>query len=352
MLPFLKKKKQETVLGLDIGSSCIRLIHLREKGRGSFAVDAFGVLPINPETIVEGSIIDPSAVVDTIQHLRTQLQLKEKRVAFSLSGNAVFVKTIKVASSPDPLEMRESILWEAEQFVPFPRDEVMLDYHIVGDPSREMQVDVIVVALKRDAAQVYLDTIQQAGFEPVILDVDAFAMQNAFELNYPDEASSDRVLLLAQIGASKTNINIVRGGHPLLVRDVMVGARALTDILRTEFNLTYDQAELAKRGRYEIRMEQVQPYIQQIIQDICREIQKTYRFFTNSYGEIALSKAYICGGGSNLVGLEEALSGVLRCPVEKLDPFRVLDYSAVDPTLIDEYRYASAVAVGLGIRKA
>ncbi len=351
MLPFLKSKKKESVIGLDIGSANIRMIHLREKARQSFAVVAFGVLPISPETIVEGAIIDPSAVVDTIQHLRTQLQVKERRVAFSMSGNAVFVKTLKVASSPDPLEMRESIMWEAEQFLPFPRDEVMLDYHVVGDPARDMQVDVVVVALKRDAAQVYLDAIQQAGFEPVVLDVEAFAMQNAFELNYPEEAGSDRLIMLAQVGASKTNINIIRGGHPLLVRDVMVGARALTDMLRTEFNLTYDQAELAKRGRYEIRMEQIQPYVNQVIQDICREIQKTFRFFTNSFGEIALSKVYLCGGGANLPGLDDALSGILKCQVEKMDPFRVLDYSAVDPNLIEDYRYASAVAVGLGIRK-
>ena len=348
----LFKKKPEQLLGLDIGSANVRLIYLREKGQRTYSLDAFGVLPLSPETIVEGSIIDPSAVVDTLGHLVTQLQVKERRVAFSISGNAVFVKTLRVGSVEDPYEMRESIFWEAEQFLPFPRDEVMLDYHIIGDPATQPQVDVVVVALKRDVAQMYLDTLRQANLEPICLDIDAFAVQNAFELNYPDEVRGNTVIMLINIGASKTNINIMKGGEPLLVRDAMVGVRALTDLVRAEFNLTYDQAELAKRGRYEIRPEQLKPYINQVLQDIGRELQKTYRFFQSSYPDSPVKKIYISGGGSQTLGLKDYLAQVTQVPVEMMDPFRVLDTSAVDPGLLDEHRYASAVTVGLGIRKA
>lgn len=344
-------KKQEPLIGLDIGSANVRLLQVREKGHKTYALEAFGVLPLNPEAIVEGAIIDPSAVVDTLRHLISQLQIKNRKVAFSISGNAVFVKTLRVGSIEDPYEMRESIFWEAEQFLPFPRDEVMLDYHILGNPATQPQVDVVVVALKRDVAQIYLDTLRQANLEPVCLDVDAFAVQNAYELNYPEDVRGNKIVMLVNIGSSKMNINIVRGEEPLLVRDAMVGVRALTDLVRTEFNLTYDQAELAKRGRYEIRVEQLKPYINQVLQEIGRELQKTYRFFQNSYPNTAVSKVYLSGGGSQTIGIIDYLKQITQLPVEMQDPFRVVDTSSLDPTLLDEQRYASAVVMGLGIRK-
>ncbi len=347
----LFKKKKGRLIGLDIGSSAVRMLLLNGGEKGAYSIDAYGLVPLPPEAIVEGAIIDPNAVIDAIQHLMNQVNVKQGKVAFSIGGSSVFVKKVTIAGTEDPLELRESVYWEAEQFLPFPREEVMLDYHLLGDPTVQPKVDVVVVALKRDIAQVYIDTIQQTGLEPAVLDIDAFAVQNAFELNYQAEYNSSNVFMLLNIGASKTTINVIQNGEPLLVRDAMIGMRILTELIKNEFNLTYDQAELVKRGRHEIRLEQVRPYVSQVSQDIAREIDKTMRFFTNSYPELKVSKVFLCGGGALTPGLVDYIKTVVKVPAELCDPMRLIDTSHVDEEFIEEVRYASAVVVGLALRR-
>ena len=344
------RRRKGLLVGLDIGSNSVKAVQLVERG-GRYSVETLGLIPLAPEVIVEGQIIDPPAVADSIQKLFEQAQIKTQRVAFAASGSAVFVKRVSVPATPDPAELHESILWETEQYLPFSREEVLIDYHILQEESTETQVEAVIVALKRDYAQMYIDIIQQANLEPAVFDIDAFAIQNAFEVNYPELAQTRDVVALIHVGASKLTMNIVRGMDPLFVRDAMMGMRALTEIIRTEFNLTYDQAELAKRGRYEIRLEQLRPYMQQVFQDIAREIAKTIRFFRQNFTELTIRQAFLSGGGVLTPGFREFTQHAIELPVEILDPFRTIDASNVDPDFIEEHRPILAVAVGLALRR-
>jgi type IV pilus assembly protein PilM len=344
-------KKRGLLVGLDVGSSAVKVMTLAEKKRGSYAIESLGLVPLPPEAIVEGQIIDPPAVADAIRKLMDQAGVRSRRVAFSVAGSAVFVKRVSVPATADRAELHESILWEAEQYLPFSREEVLIDYQVLETTSSTGQIQAVIVALKRDFAQMYLDALHQGRVEPVVLDIDAFAVQNAYELNYPELTRSQTVVALMNVGATKTNINIVQGTEPLFVRDAMVGMRSLTELVRTEFNLTYDQAELAKRGRYELRMEQIRPYFQQVFQDFGREITKTFRFFKQNFQDIEIRRVLLSGGGALTPGFKEFVQQTVGAPTELMDPTRALDTSAVDPEFLEEQRPALAVVVGLALRR-
>src|SRR5215471_4303362 len=218
-------KKLKPVVGLDIGSSAVKAVELKAAGKG-FKVAAFAVQPVPPDSIVDGAIIDGAAVADAIKRLFESKAFKTKEVAASLSGNAVIVKKINLPVMTEA-ELSESIYWEAEQYIPFDIQDVNLDYQILNPgTSGEAQgtMEVLLVAAKKEKIADYTGVISQAGRTPVIVDVDAFALQNAYETNYGLEAES--VVVLLNAGASAININILTGDQSVFTRDISIGGNA------------------------------------------------------------------------------------------------------------------------------
>src|SRR6188508_3449361 len=240
--------KSKSVIGLDIGSSAVKAVELKPAGKG-FRVAAYGEEPVPADAIVDGAIIDAAAVAEAIRQVfERNKAFKGKDVCASLSGNAVIVKKITLPVMTES-ELDESIYWEAEQYIPFDIQDVNLDYQILdtgGGPDAKGTMDVLLVAAKKEKIADYTGVIAQAGRTPVIVDVDAFALQNAFEANYG--LDPDRNIVLLNAGASAININILRGDRSVFTRDISMGGNEYTEALQKELGLPYEAAEQLKKG--------------------------------------------------------------------------------------------------------
>ena len=231
-------------VALDIGSAFIKLVRLKAS-KGGYHLDKFGMVPLPPEVIVEGAVMDAGRVVEAIKELLDSQQVKTKEVVLSVSGSSVIIKRISVADMTDE-ELSESIKWEAEQYIPFSIDDVNVDFQKLGPGAQEGQADVLLVAVKKDKINDYINLVKEAGLDPVVLDVDAFALANMYELNYDLEAG---ITALLNIGASVMNINILKDGMSIFTRDVTVGGNRYTEALQREFGLSYRGRGKSKAGR-------------------------------------------------------------------------------------------------------
>ncbi len=240
--------KLKSVVGLDIGSSAVKAVELKAIGN-SYRVAAFGSQPVPPDSIVDGAIIDAGAVADAIRRVfDANKAFKAKDVCASLSGNAVIVKKITLPVMTQA-ELDESIYWEAEQYIPFDVQDVNLDYQILDPgtgPDSRGSMDVLLVAAKKDKIGDYTGVIAQAGRNAVVVDVDAFALQNAYEMNYGLEPG--QVVVLLNAGASAINVNILNGDQSVFTRDVSIGGNAYTEALQKDLDLPYERGGAAQEG--------------------------------------------------------------------------------------------------------
>ena len=344
--------KSRTLVGLDIGSSAAKAVQLKASGKVQRVV-AFASEPISPDSIVDGAIIDGAGVADAVRRALERAGSKTNAVAGSVSGNAVIVKKISLPQMTD-VELAESIRWEAEQYIPFDVQDVNLDYQILdaGGTAGKPSMDVLLVAAKKDKIADYTGVIAQAGRTPVIMDVDAFAIQNAFEANYDVEPEAVHVLM--NVGASATNINIVSGGASLFTRDISIGGNAFTEAIQREFNLPFEQAEQAKRGggAASVKPEDLAPVMKAVAENVLLEIQKTFDFFRATATTDRLDRIMLCGGSSRVEGLAAALGERFGLPVEPLNPFRRIEFDEAKlGATVADIAPTAVVAVGLALRR-
>ena len=346
--------KKKGLVGLDIGSSAVKAVELKSGGKGGaeHQLVNIGMEALPPEAIVDGAIMDSGAVIDAIQRLFTSQKIKTSDVATSVSGNAVIVKKISLPQM-SPEELAESIHWEAEQYIPFDIQDVALDYEVIEGSGGGGNMDVLLVAVKKDKISDYTSVITQAGKTPRIVDVDVFALQNCHEINYG--ADSGRVVALLNLGAAITNVNIVRGSNSLFNRDIAVGGNLATDALQKDLGLPYESAEALKRGEQVegTLPDSVFPVLQSTAENIVSEIQKTFDFFRATTQEERIDQVYLAGGSARLQGLRELLMERLDTQVDLLNPFNAVTYSPkdVDADLVNQMGPAAAIAVGLAVRK-
>lgn len=342
--------KNKSVVGLDIGSSAVKAVELKVSGKG-YRVAAIASEPIPPDSIVDGAIIDGGAVADAIRRVFARKNFKAKDVAASLSGNAVIVKKISLPVMTEQ-ELAESIYWEAEQYIPFDIQDVNLDYQVL-DPGTDGRptMDVLLVAAKKEKIADYTNVITQAGRQAVVVDVDAFALQNAYEANY---GVSGDVVALLNAGASATNVNIVSNGQSLFTRDISLGGNAYTEAVQRELNLPFDSAELAKKG-YPVEghaFEDVSPVLHAVTENLLLEIQKTFDFYRATAVSDQIDRVVLSGGASAVDGFADALADRFSLPVEYFDPFRQVAFEKAPVVDVNELAATAAVAVGLALRKA
>ncbi len=347
--------KSKAVVGLDIGSSSVKAVELKSDGK-TYRVTAFATAPVPPDSIVDGAIIDGAAVADAIRRVFENKAFKTKDVAASLSGNAVIVKKISLPVMTEA-ELAESIHWEAEQYIPFDIQDVNLDYQIL-DPGTGADargtMDVLLVAAKKEKIADYTGVIAQAGRVPIVVDVDVFALQNAYEANYGVEPRNTVVLLNA--GASAININILAGDQSRFTRDVSIGGNAYTEALQKEFNLPFDTAEQLKRGAAidGVTFEEARPVLHAMTENVLLEIQKTFDFFKATAASDQIDTIVLSGGASQVDGFTEALQERFNAIVDLFDPFRTIAFDAKRLGVTDAAAVVptAAVAVGLALRKA
>lgn len=346
-------RRTRSLVGLDIGSSAVKAVELKPSGK-AYKVVAFGIEPVPPDSIVEGAIIDAGAVAEAIRRLFQARKIRTKEVAASLSGNAVIVKKITLPVMTEA-ELAESIYWEAEQYIPFDIQDVNLDYQILdgGQGSAKGTMDVLLVAAKKEKIADYTGVISQAGRVPVIVDVDAFALQNAFEVNYGIEPG--QIVVLLNAGASAININILNGDQSVFTRDISIGGNAYTEALQKELNLPFESADLLKRGQdvEGATYEEARPVLRAVTESVLLEVQKTFDFFKATAASERIDRIVVSGGASRAEGFTDMLGERFEVAVEPFDPFRriafdprrfgVADPADVAPTV--------AVAVGLALRR-
>jgi type IV pilus assembly protein PilM len=347
-------RRAKSLVGLDIGSSSVKAIELKPAGKG-FRVSALGVESVPPDSIVDGAIIDGGAVADAVRRLFASKKFKAKDVVASLSGNSVIVKKITLPAMTEA-ELSESIYWEAEQYIPFDIQDVNLDYEILdagGGQDTQGSMEVLLVAAKKDKIADYTNVIAQAGKTPVVVDVDVFALQNAFEANYGFEPNA--VVAILNAGASAININILSGSQSVFTRDVSMGGNAFTEAVQKELNLPYESAEQLKKGQDVdgATYEDARAVLRAMTDNVLLEVEKTFDFFKATASNDRIDRIMLCGGASRVEGFAESLRERFGTDVEQFDPFRQVscDPKKLGIDNVDEFAPVAAVAMGLALRK-
>ena len=345
------KRASKSLVGVDIGSSSVKAVELQGKN-GNFELVSLGYEGLQPDSIVDGQIMELNSVSNAINNIFTEHKIKTTRVAAGVNGHSVIVKNIVLPQMTNE-ELQESFAWHAEEHIPFDISEVNLDYHVTGGSADA--IHVLLAACKHDKIANLKQAIQLAGKQPAVIDVDAFALQNCYELNY--EPQPDQIVALLNIGASTTNINILSGIRSVFTRDATFGGNQYTSLLQKELGLTFDQAEGVKRGMplpEGSEQREIALVLETVSDILALEIQKKIDFYraTVEDGETAVQKILISGGGSKLKGLVEFLSKRFEIPVEMFDPFRKIkiDSRGFDPEYMSEIVPEMAIAVGLALR--
>jgi type IV pilus assembly protein PilM len=341
--------KRKGLVGLDIGSSSVKVVELDQK-RGGYGLVNLGLETFEPDTVVDGAIMNAPHVQKQIDKIFAENNIKTRNVASSVSGHSVIVKRITVAAATEE-EVASAIEYEAQQHIPFDIADVAKSYQILGPAPTGNGFDVMLVAVKREKIQNYTTVLTVAEKTPVVVDIDAFAVQNAFEVNY--EPPSDLMAALLNIGASIMNINIVRGGVPLFTRDVSVGGNQFTDTLQKELDLSFEDAEKLKQGQ---EVPNVPPdaktaHLRSVSEILLLEVQKTFDFFRQTTSTENIQHIYVAGGTAKIEGLTDLLKEEFNVPVEVMNPFQRIDIgSKFDLDYINDIAPRMTVAVGLALR--
>ncbi len=338
--------------GLDIGSSSIKLVQLKE-GKKGYVLSRLGMIDIPPEAIVDGSIIDAPTVVDAIGELVKTQGIKAKNVAFSISGHSVIIKRVNFPVMSED-ELAESIQWEAEQYIPFDINDVNIDFQIIGtDTEGKGQMEVLLVACKKEVVSDYTHVIMEAGLNPVVADIDSFTLENMFEINYP--VSQEENIVLVNIGASVTNINILKGGLTFFTRDISIGGNQFTEELQKGLNLNFQDAEILKKGgEVEGRSyDEAKPIIEKVIDQVASEVKRTIDFFLSTSIGDYISKIYIGGGTSKFEALPGAIQDKTGMPTEMVNPLNNISYNPkqFEPAYIEDVLPFIGVGIGLAVRR-
>jgi len=364
-----------TCVGVDIGSSAIKAVVLDVGRRGTRLVN-FGIEYLPPQAIVDGALMDRAAVVEALERLKSALAIGNRPVATAIAGHSVIVKKIQMAPmSRDALS--ERIPGEAEQHIPFKRDEVDIDYQVVtpkddgrnddrtgnksggktGNKNAGGPMEVILVAAKKEMIADYAQVLRDAKLQPVVMDVAAFSVQNAFEAAYAD-VNLPGAVALVHLGSAITHVNVVSGGVSVFVRDVTVGGAAFTEELQRRLHVSYDEAEQLKVAATDPEAVRPPPagfeaIMQEVADSTATKVQRSLDFFLASSPDLKLARVLLSGGTSKVAALAHEFEQRAKVPVEAMDPFRrvTVDEAKLDPAFVSKHAGEAAVAVGLALRR-
>ncbi|MFC2166518.1 type IV pilus assembly protein PilM [Acidobacteriota bacterium] len=352
--------RQNQLVGLDIGSYAIKAAELSRKTKGNtdfFVINKLGYEILPRDAIVEGTIMDTTAVAETIKMIFEENKISTRNVVMSVSGNSVIIKKLSLPAM-EREELAESIFWEAKHSIPYPYEETNVDYAILPSVSKPEQnnLDILLVAAKKDKIANYTNAIQQANKNPEAIEVDVFALLNVIEINYP-EIINEKNICIINLGASLTNVIIAEKGIPQLFRDLPLGGSLFTENLSKELNIGFDDAEKAMKG---LSLEnglfdKAKTALNLNIQNLLEEVSKTFSFYENAEGnEKKIESIFLCGGLSNLSDLSGRFEQKFKIESNILNPFRNITYDKkkLDSIYFDELGAQFGVVIGLATRHA
>lgn len=333
--------------GLDIGSGFIKLVVI-DHSKAEPEIVQIATSPLVPDAIVEGEVMDPVLVSDTVRAVIESAGLKRTDVVAAVGGHDVIVKPIPMDRMSET-DAREVIRWEAEQHVPFDMENVQLDFQILDPEGTGAQMRVLLVAAKRELIENRMSLLADAGITPTIIDVDAFALHNAFEQNYPD--ALDGLVALVNVGHETTNVNLLEHGVPILVRDIPFGSRRLREALQRERGFTMEQAETTLQGK---GTEDIRLLVDERVDELAVGIERAAAFIVAQSGGEGIGRVYISGGGAAIPGMVTALGNRLGIRTEQANPLqRVAVRPEVMQTIpVDEFGPMLMLPVGLALRSA
>ncbi|MBP1753027.1 MAG: type pilus assembly protein PilM [Geobacteraceae bacterium] len=344
---FSKKKE---IIGVDIGSSSVKLVQMKANV-DNYTLLNVGIAPLPSGAIVDNSLMDTTSIVETIKTLVKSLGIKTTDIVSSISGNSVIVRKITLPAMT-PEELEDQIFWEAEQYIPYDINDVNIDFQILhSDLVDSAKMTVLLVASKKDFINEYVSVFNEAGMKLVVVDVDSFAMQNCFELNYDSE--KDNVVALINIGASTVNVNIVKGGISLFTRDVQIGGNVYTEEIQRQFAISSEESEKIKITGECADASKFQEVMDRVNESISAEILRSLDLYYTTADEQKVAKIFISGGCAKIPMLPSVLSKKSNMPVEILNPFLKVEYNekVFDPEYIQQIGPFVSVATGLAMRR-
>ncbi|MGD9032387.1 MAG: type IV pilus assembly protein PilM [Desulfobacteraceae bacterium] len=354
--------KKNQLIGLDIGSHSIKLVEIEDSKKGR-VLRNFGIIGLPQNAIVEGSIKEMEIVSSAIKNLFKHLRIKNKNVASSISGYSVIVKKISISQRGDA-ELEATIPDEAEQYIPFDISDVNLDYEVLpsaeeakegekGDKEGEKEdfMDIMLVAAKKDIVEDYVSLLQLSNLNPVVLDVDAFALQNAFEISTEETSGCYAIV---NVGAEELGINAIKEGVSIFTRDSSYGGSQITEAIMSKFDVSHEEADRIKLGG--VKMDQERAAMEEIFTSVVsgwvQEIKRALDFLGTTYPDESIEKIFVTGGSCRIPGFQKYLEMETDIPVEELNPFASLQISerVFDPKYLGYMAPQAAVAVGLALR--
>ena len=292
-------QKKKDVIGIDIGSSSVKMVHLKE-AKGRFQLAGLGLATLPAEASVDNAIMDSSSIVDVVKGLVESQKLKTKNVATSISGHSVIIRKIQLPIMTEE-EMEASIQWEAEQYIPFEISEVNLDFQILGPDANDASLmNVILVAAKKDFVSDYVALFKECGLNPQVMDIDCFAVENVYEVNYG--SNEDEIVALIDMGASSMNVNVLRGGMSVFTRDIQLGGSAYNEEIQKRLGLNNEDAEIVKLGGEiaDVTAESVAEVMEDATESLTQEVQRSIDFFSATSSDEKVQKVFITGGVSKV----------------------------------------------------
>ena len=340
--------RKKTTVGLDIGSGLVKVAVVDHSKKQPELVKV-AVVPLLADAIVEGEVMDPGIVAEAIQSALAAAEVKGKQVVTAVGGRDVIIKKIQIERVKEQ-QARELMRWEAEQHVPFDMESVELDFQILDPDDDGVEMSVLLVAAKRELIESKLRVLTDAGLEPSMVDVDAFALHNAFEINYPEAMKG--IVALVNIGHDVTNINILDEGVPILTRDITVGTRRFREDLQRERGISADEAQQLLQG-YD-RSADLDAVLESRGEEIAVGIERAAAFLASSSRTAGTVRAiYTCGGGARIPGLSDTLADRLRISVQQANPLTNLTIrdGALDSLVTDEVASLLMLPIGLAMRQ-
>ena len=348
---------KSSVIGLDIGASSVKAVEiaLKSKDKG-FELRSLGQASLPSEAIVQGAFLNSSAIVDAIREAFDTGRISGKDVAASVSGHSVIVKRVNLPQMSRE-ELEDQIQWEAEQYIPFDVNEVNLDFQILDSNEEEGQMDVLLVAAKKDLIDDYCQVISEAGLNPVAIDIAGFAIQNAYELNYGQDPEA--VVALVNIGAQVVNINVLRNGIPAFTRDIMTGGSQYTEEIQKALSVSFDEAERIKMGGPEdadqaqsVIPQEVEQAMRSVSETVIGEIARSLDFFAATSADARISNVLLSGGGSKIAGFTAAFAERTGIETGEMNPLaHMLPSKGFEAGYLEAMAPMLAVGIGLATRR-
>ncbi len=344
--------KHDHLIGLDIGSSMIKVAEFKKKGK-EYALKEFGFAETPPESIVEGNIKDADEIAHVIKSLLKKHKIREKNVAISTGGYSVVIKTINVPTTSED-ELQNSIRFEAEQYIPYDIEDVNIDFQILGTSEfSPNQMDVLLVAVRKELVAEYMDMINLTGLNPSIIDVDTFALQNIYK--FINKTREGDISMLIDVGASKTSLNILKGFSSIMMRDKSSGTFQISDEIISRINCTPEQAEkiIAGKDKTLMKESEVKEIKSQIARQWSSEIFSVVNTYRTKSDEGQIGRILLCGGGAYIDDFPEYLSSKIDAEVSIFNPFTgiLIDEKRFPASFLTEIAPLAPIALGLALRR-